>query len=179
MCHSFSQNGYLIGPPGNRTTKLSHLIFVDNLKTYANNKETALKQLETFTNDIGMKFGSDKCAYMDVERGQAVRMNETITMDGLNELEDGDSYKYLGTDENIRYQGKLNKETVTSEYFRRVRKIWNSELYSKNKVLAHNTFAVPLLTPTFGILDWTKEDVLQMDVKTRKLLCLSSIAIAV
>ena len=91
----------------------------------------------------------------------------------LNELEDGDSYKYLGTDENIRYQGKLNKETVTSEYFRRVRKIWNSELYAKNKMLAHNTFAVPLLTPTFGILDWTKEDVLQMDVKTRKLLCLS------
>ena len=60
-----------------------------------------------------------------VELGQAIRPNETITMNGLelNELEDGDSYKYLGTDENIRYQGKLNKETVTFEYFRRVRKI--------------------------------------------------------
>ena len=64
-------DGYLIGPPGNRTMKLTHLLFVDDLKTYANNKETALKQLEiitTFTNDIGMKFGSDKCAYMNVER---------------------------------------------------------------------------------------------------------------
>ena len=36
-------DGYLIGPPGNRTTKHTHL-FVDDLKTYANNKEIALKQ---------------------------------------------------------------------------------------------------------------------------------------
>ena len=30
-------DGYLIGPPGNRTTKITHLLFVDDLKTYANN----------------------------------------------------------------------------------------------------------------------------------------------
>ena len=29
------------------------------------------------------------------------------------------------------------------------------------------------MTPTFGILDWAKEEILQIDVKTRKLLCLS------
>ena len=40
-------------------------------------------------------------------------------------------------------------------------------------VTAHNTFAVPILTPTFGILSWTKEELEHIDVKTRKLLTLS------
>ena len=52
----------------------------------------------------------------------------------------------------------------------RVKKIWNSELYSRNKVDAQNTFALPILTPTFGVLNWTKQELTQIDVKTRKIL---------
>ena len=88
----------------------------------------------------------------------------------LNELEFGESYKYLGQDEDISYKGELNKERVVKEYYRRVRKIWKSELYSKNKILAHNTFAVPVLVPTFGVLDWTKKEIEGIDIKTRKTL---------
>ena len=102
-----------------------------------------------------MEFGADKCAYLNIEKGQRTPLNETISMNGLDlkELEDGDSYKYLGQDENIRYEGKLNKEKITKEYYRRIRKIWNSELDGKNKITAHNTFAIPVLTPIFGILE--------------------------
>ena len=88
----------------------------------------------------------------------------------LNELDVGESYKYLGQDEDISFKGKLNKEKVTKEYYRRVRKIWNSELYSRNKITAHNTFAVPVLVPTFGVLDWTKKEIEDIDIKTRKTL---------
>ena len=168
-------NGYLAGTTGNRTTKINHLLFVDDLKTYAPNKETALKQLQlitTFTNDIGMTFGTDKCAYLYIERGQRKTLGETITLNGLqlNELVDNDSYKYLGCDEDIAYRGNLNKERVTKEYFNRVRKIWKSELYSKNKIIAHNIFAIPIFTLTFGVLNWTKDEIQQIDVKTRKIL---------
>ena len=76
-------------------------------------------------------------------------------------------------DEDIAIIGEINKEKVRSEYFRRVRKIWNSELYSRHKVTAHNTFAIPVITPTFGILPWSKEELENIDVKTRKLLTLS------
>ena len=170
--------GYMIGPPGSRKTKITHLLFVDDLKTYATNKSDALKQLElitNFTKDIGMEFGADKCAYLNIEKGQRTPLTETITLNGLElkELEDGDSYKYLGLDESIQYEGRLNKEKITTEYYRRVRKIWNSELFGKNKITAHNTFAIPVLTPTFGILDWTKKEIEQIDVKTRKLLNMS------
>ena len=65
--------GYNIGLPGERTTKITHLLFVDDLKTYASNQSIARKQLELitqFTNDIGMRFGIDKCAYLYMEKGK-------------------------------------------------------------------------------------------------------------
>ena len=43
-------------------------------------------------------------------------------------------------------------------------------MYANNKGNAHNIFAIPVITPTFGILDWTKEELLAIDVKTRKIL---------
>ena len=76
-------------------------------------------------------------------------------------------------DEDIAIIGEINKDMVRSEYFRTVRKILGSELYCRHKVTAHNTFAIPVLTPTFGILSWTKDELKQIDVKTRKLLTLS------
>ena len=93
----------MIGPPGNRTTKITHLLFVDDLKTYAKNKSDAMKQLQVitnFTNDIGMEFGADKCAYLNIEKGQRTPLTEIISMNGLDlkELDDGDSYKYLSQD---------------------------------------------------------------------------------
>ena len=50
-----------------------------------------------------MKFGSDKYAYLNVERGQRVPLGAIIILNGLelDELEDGDSYTYLGQDEDI------------------------------------------------------------------------------
>ena len=59
---------------------------------------------------------------------------------------------------------------MLKEYFKRIRKIWNSELYAGNKAVAHNTFAIPVITPTFGILNWTKDELSDIDVKTRKIL---------
>ena len=66
-------DGYKVGPPGERLTKITNLLFVDDLKTYSNSKACALEQLELitqFTNDIGMQFGADKCAYLNIEKGQ-------------------------------------------------------------------------------------------------------------
>ena len=36
--------------------------------------------------------------------------------------------------------------------------------------MAHNIFAVPVFTLTFGILDWIKEEVHTIDTRTRKIL---------
>ena len=167
--------GYIAGPAGSRNTKINHLFFVDDLKTYAHDTKEAKLQLDlvsTFTDDIGMEFGTDKCAYICIERGKQVTRGNKFSINNieLNELHIGDKYKYLGQEESVSYDQDINKEKVTKEYYKRVRKIWSSELYANNKGNAHNIFAIPVITPTFGILDWTKEELLAIDVKTRKIL---------
>ena len=165
--------GYNAGPPGERNTKINHLFFVDDLKTYAQDEMSAklpLDLISKFTKDIGMEFGQDKCAYIYISKGKKESLGEKFSIEEmeLNELEDGEPYKYLGQDECVGYDNALNKDRVLKEYFRRIRKIWNSELYANHKVIAHNTFAIPVITPTFGILNWTKDKILAIDVKTRK-----------
>ena len=82
-------------------------------------------------------------------------------------------YKYLGIDENISFNGPINKQRVAEEYINRIRKIWNSHLPDFNKVVAYNTFAVP--TSIVTILDWTCcKEIDQIGIKTRKTLTMSA-----
>ena len=93
-----------------------------------------------------MQFGSDKCAHIYIERGKQVPLGWKFSISNieLNQLQNGDCYKYLGQDENIGFNGTLNKERVTIEYFQSVRKFWSPELYANNKVTSHNIFAIPV-----------------------------------
>ena len=150
--------GYKVRPPGKCKNSIPHLFFVDDLKTYAQDIQEAKLQLDlitTFTKDINMQFGSDKYAYIYIERGKQVSLGRKFSIKNieLNQLENGNCYKYLGQDENIGFNDTLNKERVTQEYFQRVRKIWSSELYVNNKVTSHNIFAIPVITPIFGIIN--------------------------
>ena len=54
----------------------------------------------------------------------------------IQPISDGESYKYLGQDENLGYVGKLNKERVKKEYTSRVKKISESKLSGCNKHIA-------------------------------------------
>ena len=54
------------------------------------------------------------------------------------------------------------------EYLTRVKKNWQSELPSFNKVIPHNAFTIPVLTTTVGIIVWTIEEMNEIDVRTRK-----------
>ena len=146
--------GYNIGKPNSSKVNISHHFFLDDLKTFAKNKNEATLHLDLFTrftNDINMKFGLDKCANIYIERGKWKSLSTKLTINNIEitELESRDTCKYLGQDKYIGFKGELNKHRVLEEYLKRVRKIWNSELYSRNKVLAHNTFAIPVLSPTF------------------------------
>ena len=106
------------------------------------------------------------------QKGKTVESKQDIEINGLKiaPLATDYQYKYLGIDENISYVGPLNKEKISKEYFARVKKIWSSELSDYNKVTAHNTFAVPVITPTIGIIDWTIAEIEQLDINYRKFL---------
>ena len=112
---------------------------------------------------------------MYIERGKQKSLDRNLSINDIiiKELKENEKYKYLGQDESVKYDGPLNKERVTKEYLKRIKKIWSSELNSLNKVIAHNTFAVPVLAPTFGILDWARSELSEIDVRTRKLMSMT------
>ena len=150
-----STKGYAYGK--NRQYQHTRNFFVDDLKLYACDMNMVERQLEivtTFSKDIGMKFGKEKCTFLHIEKG-IIKKSSPLNINHLTiqPVADGDSCKYLGIDENITYNGALNKEKVSKEYLNRVRKMWSSELSDFNKVIAHSSFAIPIITPTIGIVD--------------------------
>ena len=170
--------GYKMSPNGKRTTNITNLFFVDDLKLYATNlnqMKLLLDLVTQFSNDIGMKFGESECAYQAIDKGKIIESKGPIIINNvtIKPMKVDESYKYLGLDENISYVSLINKERVKSEHFKRVKKIWKSELSGYNKHIAHNAFAVTILKPTFGLLDCTIEAIEQIDVRTRKILCIT------
>ena len=164
--------GYSLGT-GNNRINVTHNFFVDDLKLYGSTLDIIKKQLDfatAFSANIGMKFGEDKCTVMRVEKDNIINSDTPLKINNLKikPIIEGVTYKYLGQDENINYSGPVNKERVSSEYLKRIRKIWKSELSVRN------CFAGPALTPTFGILDWTLQDVKDIDIRTRKILNMTS-----
>ena len=106
-------------------------------KTYAQNIREEKQQVDsitTFSKDIKMEFGIDKCSYINIERGKKKSLGVNLCLNDfkISELENGKCYKYLGQDEDIEFDNVLNKERVTAEYLKRAKKIWNSQLYARN-----------------------------------------------
>ena len=154
---------------------ISHLFLVDDLKLFASSlarMEKLLDIVTQFTNDVGMTFGKTKCAYQAIQKGKRIEYNQVLKMNGLTvkEIENGDHYTYLGMDESIGMLGPLNKDRVKKEYKTRLNKIWQSEFNGRNKTIAHNTFTIPIITPTVGILDWNKKEI---DIMTRKIISMN------
>ena len=124
--------GYACGK--HKNYNVTHNFFVDDLKLYASSVKTAKKQLDLvteFSKDTGMTFGDDKCAYQQIQNGKLLKCTNNLEINQLSvkPMKEGDTYKYLGIDENISYVGPINKHRITKEYYHRIKKIWNSELF--------------------------------------------------
>ena len=83
-----------------------------------------------------------------------------------------DSYKYLGMFENEVIKDSKIKSIATSVYKKRVRKILRSALNGRNVIMAINTWVIPLIRYTVGVVKWTQAEIRALDVSTRKLLTL-------
>ena len=73
-----------------------------------------------------MKFEESKSAYLTIERGKQKYTTEILEINGtkIQPIKEDMTYKCLGVDENVSYNGSLNKDRIRSEYFKRIRKIW-------------------------------------------------------
>ena len=62
------------------------------------------------------------------------------------------------------------KQKTSSEYIRRVRKLLKSKSNGGNTIKGINSWAVPVIRYTAGIVDWTLAELDELDRKTRKLM---------
>jgi len=122
-----------------------------------------------------MEFGLDKCAKATFKRGKLTETSDLqLDIDScIKELDQENTYKYLGVDEGDGIQHAKMKEKVRKEYYRRVRMVLKMELNAVNRFEAINTLAIPVVTYSCNIIDWKKSKIKRLDTKTRKLLTLS------
>lgn len=107
--------------------KISHLLFMDDLKLYAktsNQIDSLIRTVRIFSNDIRIKFGIEKCAGLIIRRGE-VTQSEGITLTlpddtNIRSLKEGEGYKYLGVLEADVMLHREMKERIKKEYLRRV-----------------------------------------------------------
>ena len=151
---------------------------MDDLKLYARNEnqlDSLVQTVRIISKDIGMKFGIEKCAVLVMKRGrltqsEGIRLPDETTIRAMRE---GEGYKYLGV---LEADGMLHdtmKTKIGKEYLRRVRKVAQSKLNGGNLICAINTWAVSLVRYSRGIVDWKKQELQDLDCRTRKLLTMN------
>ena len=90
----------------NKQEKLTHLLYVDDLKTYHKSAQKALlitKTAKSMFEDIGLFWGLDKCATINIVRGKLQTNEENVSISDTEELkilDTDDHYKFLGKYEN-------------------------------------------------------------------------------
>ena len=155
--------------------KINHLMYMDDIKLFAKNQrelETLILAVRIYSQDIGMEFGIEKCAMLVMKSGKRHMTDgmELPNHDKIRTLEENETYKYLGILEAGTIKQVQMKDTIRNEYFRRTRKLLETKLSSRNLIKGINTWAVPLVRYSGPFLKWTREELKQIDQRTRKLM---------
>lgn len=157
--------------------QVSHQIYMDDIKLYSDTStglKKLLRQTETFSADIGMKFGVDKCRSNSIVKGkwhkdEGFRMLQRSGGGLITPMERDESYKYLGF---LQSQG-INQKQVKAELINkmkvRLKAILRSHLSARNKIEATNTLAAPVITYSFGVLKWTETDLEELNRTIRRM----------
>ena len=148
---------------------------MDDLKLYEKTDkglDSLIQTVRIFRSDIYMQFGIEKCNLIIPKRGIKDENCDIMLPNDLkiSSLKEGESYKYLGTLEAEDINTKKTKGKVETEYLRRTRKILESKLNSGNLFKATNTWVVFFFRYSAAFIDWTKEEISEIDRRTRKLL---------
>ncbi|KAL0870860.1 hypothetical protein ABMA27_004702 [Loxostege sticticalis] len=115
---------------------------------------------EHFSKDICMDFGIDKCKINSVKGGQILQHStyQLETGQQISSLDQNEVYKYLGYNQDRQIQYKDTKLKLQQQFKHRLNSICKSQLYSRNLVKAINSYAIPILTYSFGIINWTQTE---------------------
>ena len=95
---------------------------------------------------------------------------ELPNQDKIRTIEENETYKYLGILEAATIKQVQMKDMIRKEYLRRTRKLLKTKLSSRNIIKEINIWAVHLVRCSGLFLKWTRDELKQMDQRTRKLI---------
>jgi hypothetical protein len=119
-----------------------------------------------------MSFGIDKCKAVQLRKGKLIDTEgyHISEEEIINDLTENQSYKYLGFQQLRGIKHTEIKEKLTTVFQKRLRIICKSYLNTANKVKAINTYAILILTYSFGIISWSNTDLESLEQLVRKTL---------
>ena len=119
-----------------------------------------------------MEFGIEKCAMLVMKSGKQHTTDgiELLNQNKIKTLGENDANKYLGILKADTMKQIQMKDKIQKEYLRRTRKLLETKLSSRNLIKGINTWAVPLVRSSVLFLKWTRDELKQMDQRTRRLL---------
>ena len=94
---------------------------------------------------------------------------ELPNQDKIRTLAENETYKYLGILEADTIKQVEMKDKIQKEYLRRTRKLLETKLSRRNLIKGINIWAVSLVRYSGPFLKWTRDELKQMDQRTRKL----------
>jgi len=136
---------------------------MDGLKLLGRNEnelKNEIKIVQRVNKDINMNFCLENCVRICLKRGSVqskMHVGSTFGND-IKELNLRKAYKCLRIEESFDVQNKNEKEKLKNEYLRRLRLVLGTEIYAKNKIQAIGSLAIPVLTCSFGIVNWHQEE---------------------
>ena len=94
---------------------------MDDLKLYSRSEkglDSLLQTVHVFSEDIGIEFGVEKCAMLLMEKGKTVKSVDIELPDCkvIKLLKEGESYKYLGILETVKFLEEKMKLNVSKEH---------------------------------------------------------------
>ena len=150
---------------------------MDDLKLYVASKDqldSLIRVVRNLSQYIKMSFGLNNCASLELRRGRQVASSGIDLPDNkhIREVEE-EGYKYFGISQLDQTLNTKMKGKITSEYIRGVKKLCRSKLSGGNLINGVNAWAVGELRYGASSLEWTMEELTNMDRKTRKMLAMN------
>ena len=99
-------------------------------------------------------------------------LNGTTKSSKIRTLGEKNTYKYLGVLEADSIKQVAMKNKIKKEYLKRTRKLLETKLTGRNLIIGRNTWAVSLVRYSRPFLEWTRDELKQMNQRTRKLMAM-------
>ena len=148
-------------------------MYQDNIKLFAKNEkelETLIHTVRIYSQDIGMEFGIEKCTMpkMNCRKRHMSEGMDLPNQEKIRMLREEEMYKYLGILEADTIKRVDMKERIKKEYLKGTKKLLKIKLNFRNLINGINIWDVSCIRYTGPFLKWTREELKQMNQRTRK-----------